>query len=482
MCLKNKPNHTGKCVISSVGPGHRNFCMVDQDFEDLDGDTLVAAMQNVGRARIFQLPPPGEMFGVILEGSVFRAVRNKATDQSPLRKHYIRLVDTGEIFLYDSALPMCTLSEDYRRAPAMATRCVLVSVIDDPLCQDFGRFLKKKLRSSLHFKVISSQSSETKSLFVELSEHPIVVRDQLSSATSSPESTYLKVKPICGRRNSSASLLSSSPFKPPRADIFAASPVKQNNPFTSFRLPSVLTGDKRYCPFNGSSNFDCSRGAHSKNGLKAWNAGGEDTKRIVPPIGSHVILVPKFIRDVGHMWCHVTEANCVNSQFREIELRMNDPKYSMLYRKLQGRPQISQRVFAKYVDKRWYRGKVIQCFDERSVQVFFVDYGNSETVRMEEIYQWDETFSYLPYQAVLCKLSNLKPAKRFHVQAVVELNRTLLNKRVEAKIIDNTSPWEITIYDQEGFDIAWGLVLAGLAKLIKEQEDELEVGQEAPAG
>ncbi|KXJ68282.1 hypothetical protein RP20_CCG004511 [Aedes albopictus] len=467
---KYKPNHVGQCVISSVGPGQRSFCMVDRDHPD--GTKLFAAMQSMSCARIFQLPPPGEIFGIFLEDSVFRAVRNKPTAHSPSRKNYIRLVDTGEILPYDSALPMCTLSEYYRRIPAFAIRCVLVSVVSDPFCQDFDRFLKKMLGTSLHFKVISTSSSGRKSLFVELSQHPIVVRDKPSSTTSSPESTPPnKGKSIFGRRNRSGPLFSPSPPKPPRADIFAVDSAEQNNPFTSIRFPSVSIGEKR----TGESN--CT----SKNGLNAGKVGGEKTMRIVPPIGSHVMLVPKFIRDVGHMWCHVVKADYVNPDFREMELRMNDPEYAMRYRKLQGRPQMSQRVFAKYVDKRWYRAEVIRYFDERNVLVFYVDYGNSEMVSLGEVHEWDETFGYLPYQAVLCKLSNLKPAKRFHVQAVVELNRTLLNKRVEAQIVDNSNPWEVTIYDQDGFDVSCGLVIAGLAKRIKE-DDEQEAGQEAPAG
>lgn len=92
-------------------------------------------------------------------------------------------------------------------------------------------------------------------------------------------------------------------------------------------------------------------------------------------------------------------------------------------------------MFAKYIDKRWYRAEVVRFYDDRNVMVFYVDYGNSEMVRLEEVHEWDERFSYLPYQAVLCKLSNLQPAKSFHVPAVVELNRTLLNKRVHAKIV-----------------------------------------------
>lgn len=301
--------------------------MVDRDHPD--GTKLFAAMQSMSSARITQLPPPGEVFGVYLEGALYRAVRNKPSIRSFSRKDYIRLLDTGEIIPYDGALSMCALSEYYRRIPAFAIRCLLVSVIDDPFCEDFDRYLKKMVNSTLHFKVVSS---EKHILFVELSKHPILLNDPFSTP-STPESTPPKVKPTLARRCRSAPL-SSSPPKPPRSTIFAVDPVRQNNPFTSIRFPSALTAGKRYCPFDESN---CATGAHSKNGHKSRET-GEAKQRIVPPVGSHLMLMPKFIRDVGHIWCHVVTADYVNPDFREMELRMNDPEYSRQYRKLQQRP------------------------------------------------------------------------------------------------------------------------------------------------
>ncbi|XP_062539770.1 uncharacterized protein LOC134207835 isoform X2 [Armigeres subalbatus] len=459
-----KTDQIGRCVISSVGPGSRTFCMVNRDHPDVT--KLFAAMQSMSSAHLYQLPPPGEVFGVRLDDSVFRAVRNKPLNHSPLRKDYIRLLDTGEILPYDGNMRMCSLSEYYRRIPAFAVHCLLVRVMDDPFCEDFDRYLKKSLRSIQHFKVVSAEKS---CLFVELSQRPIVPSDQHSN-TSSRESTPTKVKPISMMRIRAAS--PRSPQKPPRGNIFAVDSAEQSNPFTSIRFPAVPTAEMPLCPFNGSS--ECNLGAHKKIGLKTQ----QECKKVVPPNGSHLMLVPKFIRDVGHMWCHVVGGDYVNPDFREMELRMNDPEYSKHYKPLQEKPKMFQQVFAKYVDKRWYRAQVIRYFDERNVHVFYVDYGNAEMVRLEEIHQWDERFSYLPHQAVVCKLSNLKPAKPYHVPAVIELNRTLLNKRVRAEIVDNNLPWEIIVYDDDGFDISVGLVIAGLAKKIK--EDEPDPTEEAP--
>lgn len=92
-------------------------------------------------------------------------------------------------------------------------------------------------------------------------------------------------------------------------------------------------------------------------------------------------------------------------------------------------------MFAKYKGTRWYRAEVVRYFDEQKVLVFYVDHGHADMVALTEIRQWDDRYSYLPYQTVLCRLSNVEPMKRYHKQAVIEMNRTLLNKRFWATIV-----------------------------------------------
>lgn len=96
---------------------------------------------------------------------------------------------------------------------------------------------------------------------------------------------------------------------------------------------------------------------------------------------------------------------------------------------------MAQQVFAKYQGARWRRAEVVRYFDEKNVRVFYVDHGHADMVALVDMRQWDERYSYLPYQAVPCRLSNVEPMRPNHRQAVIEMNRTLLNKRFWATIV-----------------------------------------------
>ncbi|XP_065078218.1 tudor domain-containing protein 1 isoform X2 [Ochlerotatus camptorhynchus] len=424
------PGCTGRCVISSVGPTPRFFCMVDLDHSDCK--KLFAAMQNMYCDPLSELPPAGEVFGVFLEGSVYRAVRNKPIDHSPLKKIYIRLLDTGEILPYDAALPLCSLSEYYRKIPSLAIRCMLVDELDDLFGDNSDQYLKATFQTIQFYTVVSAEKAI---LFVKLRK-PV---DQES----------VKGRPI-----------SKSSQKKPQSN--------QNRDVSSSKLAPTIP-EKPLCPYNGSPESSCTKGAHSKNGSPPQSSVKADNL-IVPPIGSKVMLIPKFIRDVQHLWCQLVLANdvTIEADLKEMELRMNIPQNCVQFKKLTQQPEIAQQVLAKYKGTRWYRAEVVRYFDEQKVLVFYVDHGHADMVALVDIRQWDARYSYLPYQTVLCRLSNVEPMKRFHKQAVIEMNRTLLNKRFWATIVDNANPLEIIIYDQDGFDMSIGLVIAGMVKRIKD--------------
>uniref|UniRef100_A0A8C3QF86 Tudor domain containing 1 n=1 Tax=Cyanoderma ruficeps TaxID=181631 RepID=A0A8C3QF86_9PASS len=75
-------------------------------------------------------------------------------------------------------------------------------------------------------------------------------------------------------------------------------------------------------------------------------------------------------------------------------------------------------------DGNWYRGVVQNVTSDGSVRVRFVDYGNTEEVPLDNIRQISASFLNLPFQAIKCWLSGIKPGnskwnpeatKRFHM-------------------------------------------------------------------
>ncbi|XP_058444572.1 uncharacterized protein LOC131426134 isoform X1 [Malaya genurostris] len=479
---KNK--RTGRCVISHVGTVAQSFCMVDRDHQDCT--KLFAAMQNSRGCKLTELPPSGKVFGVYLDASLFRAVRNKPIENSTLTLTYIRLLDTGEVLPYDDSMVLSALSEYYQKLPAFAIRCILVDILDDPFCDNLEQYLKKSLHTTQYYRVVSVEGPV---LFLNLSQQPIVVPEKplkLVAADIPTESSLGKTR----RRRSSSKTKHTSPT---RMTVFKPEPIETGGSI-SIRMPVTTTSTERKptCPFYDPFNTKCAKGAHSKlepipaldstsspgspteepyqyfRNDSSGNSAEEDSQiQMIPPIGCQVYLIPKFIKDIEHFWCHVVSPNFVDTDLLEMEMRMNSPEHSVRYRKFTSPPVFRQRVFARYTDKRWYRAEVAQYFDESNVLVFYVDYGNAEMVLLENVRLWDEQFSYLPYQAVFCRLANVRRVKHYHKQAVVEMNRYLLNQRVLATIVNNGTPWKVSVYDKDGFDFSVALVMAGLAKKLE---------------
>ncbi|NWV02947.1 TDRD1 protein, partial [Ptilonorhynchus violaceus] len=61
-------------------------------------------------------------------------------------------------------------------------------------------------------------------------------------------------------------------------------------------------------------------------------------------------------------------------------------------------------------DDNWYRAVVQNVTSDGRVRVSFVDYGNTEEVPLDKIRQISSSFLKLPFQAIKCWLSGIKPA------------------------------------------------------------------------
>ncbi|NWW15959.1 TDRD1 protein, partial [Falcunculus frontatus] len=66
-------------------------------------------------------------------------------------------------------------------------------------------------------------------------------------------------------------------------------------------------------------------------------------------------------------------------------------------------------TFLKLEDGNWYRAVVQNVTSDGTVRVSFVDYGNTEEVPLHNIRQISSSFLKLPFQAIKCWLSGIKP-------------------------------------------------------------------------
>lgn len=93
-------------------------------------------------------------------------------------------------------------------------------------------------------------------------------------------------------------------------------------------------------------------------------------------------------------------------------------------------------MFAFYAaDGQWYRAEVLEYFHDGLVEVFYVDYGNKENVRLADLRLWDDRFDYLPFQAVHCRLANVGRLRDDDVRATEALREEILDRLVVVEVL-----------------------------------------------
>ncbi|XP_041356095.1 microtubule-associated protein futsch-like [Gigantopelta aegis] len=133
-------------------------------------------------------------------------------------------------------------------------------------------------------------------------------------------------------------------------------------------------------------------------------------------------------------------------------------------------------------DDEWYRARVTDVGDEK-VDLFYVDYGDSCWISRNMLRQIRPDFLSLPFQAVECKLSNIKPKGEEWSDEAIEVFEDLTHCAQWKVLISKTVHYEtkgedmvpcLRLYDTNGpedVDISLELIKRGFA------EEVLEGGQ-----
>ncbi|PSN35049.1 hypothetical protein C0J52_15402 [Blattella germanica] len=83
--------------------------------------------------------------------------------------------------------------------------------------------------------------------------------------------------------------------------------------------------------------------------------------------------------------------------------------------------RVSQACAAQYsLDKRWYRAKVIGLAEHSMVEVFYVDYGNQESLHYTQLRKLLPQYSKFPAQAIHCSLSDVMPKQQTWTPEVIK--------------------------------------------------------------
>ncbi len=141
------------------------------------------------------------------------------------------------------------------------------------------------------------------------------------------------------------------------------------------------------------------------------------------------IFTSRLIKPVNIPLCDYDnfqlEVTCIYSPFCfYAQLSLNLEEFSLFEEQLQEyyenrsenillkKPQIGQMCIARYsVDDAWYRATIKEIdLDLNSVVVFFIDYGNQETIQIDgNLLVINEQFVKYPCMAILCCLDGISP-------------------------------------------------------------------------
>uniref|UniRef100_A0A2S2NKN9 RING finger protein n=2 Tax=Schizaphis graminum TaxID=13262 RepID=A0A2S2NKN9_SCHGA len=130
----------------------------------------------------------------------------------------------------------------------------------------------------------------------------------------------------------------------------------------------------------------------------------EENKRY-PVILCHVISPTEFYMRINDDTAQLEEVmNTLKTIY--VPTAKNKHKSYLLYT-----PQIGMAVAARYsIDGHWYRAKITSLPEVRLVTVFYVDFGNSETLPWDELRVLDKELIKTPPLAIKASLADVYPA------------------------------------------------------------------------
>ncbi|CAH1803308.1 unnamed protein product, partial [Owenia fusiformis] len=186
--------------------------------------------------------------------------------------------------------------------------------------------------------------------------------------------------------------------------------------------------------------------------------------------GKFLDLSVVYIDTPNSFYCQLTE----NAQQIDVMLEELHAEYeamSYLQHSID-RPTVNMICCAKYTqDGTWYRASITAA-SSKEVEVFFVDYGNTDTVPYDNIKQLLPKYAKLQMQALKCSLNNVKPIGQNWTDVEIKAFEDLVNEKSLVGSVISKSPngdLQIELLDSTGSNdiiINKELVLMGKAMAI----------------
>ncbi|CAI9739538.1 Hypothetical predicted protein [Octopus vulgaris] len=198
------------------------------------------------------------------------------------------------------------------------------------------------------------------------------------------------------------------------------------------------------------------------------------------PVGSVLNVYVSFIYSAAQFYVHY-ETSCI--QEIDAELNLHCQKRHVDIKAL----QIGGFCVAQYSDNdAWYRASILDIDDEKGeVEVYYVDYGNTERVSIDRITKLPTSVAHYPAQAILCALFQLiPPQEETDFEASKQEFGALAQDQLQAKtvLIDNKVCHVILINPESPSKLSINdiLVNSKLAYLCQTPEADPEENEPAP--
>ena len=141
--------------------------------------------------------------------------------------------------------------------------------------------------------------------------------------------------------------------------------------------------------------------------------------------------------------------------------------------------EVVAAMFTEAGETLWYRARVQQNLEGgKQLQVFFVDYGNTEIVEQNDVCQLDDKFLQLPQGSVTCKLVGSTGSED---KKMVEEFQLVLKVPLNIKAVELTNGvYAIELYLDDGININEQMGLSAITPVVKEEEPSLTVSTTTP--
>ncbi|XP_031626458.1 uncharacterized protein LOC116342832 isoform X2 [Contarinia nasturtii] len=215
-----------------------------------------------------------------------------------------------------------------------------------------------------------------------------------------------------------------------------------------------MNGNQEATPI--SNSCPCETGAHPKtinrtNIEKQNNLIEAHLLRELLPVpmkGEEKSVTPMHFIDAEFMYVQYTERYKEFEEYQFTTLQQLQPK------QLSYIPKVNDLILSRYNDQFIYRARV-EKVEQHTFTVFYVDYGNTETVGFDALFEWDELCDIMPFQAVKYRIANIRSLPGSSAREIKDyIQKIYLNGIFKAKVLNVSDDVILaTMMNTNGLDI-----------------------------